>query len=115
MTPAEREQFQYIVDGVHKDFLSTITLNRGLSEEQAEEVGTAKIFLGKDALKLGLVDQLGGFEDAVNMARILGACPDATSFTMGADSAGLYDLSYAFGRGMGDSITTGSSEIDIRF
>jgi protease-4 len=44
---------------------------RGLSIETVEEIADGRIFSGAEAMKLGLVDELGNFQDAVNLAKDL--------------------------------------------
>ncbi|MBU0460086.1 MAG: signal peptide peptidase SppA [Candidatus Woesearchaeota archaeon] len=55
----ERVLLERVVNKIHDYFISGVAENRGLSEEQVRKLATGEIFLGVEALDLGLVDQLG--------------------------------------------------------
>jgi len=108
MTDEEREMLQEIVDEVNERFIQTLIVNRGLSEDQVAELREANLMLGTKALELGLVDELGGLDDAVAVARLYASAPDAELVTLeeGDLFSELFGMSYAYsvGRGIGDSI-----------
>jgi len=68
MTEGEREELQVIVDKTYDDFVATVAVNRNLSEERVRNISNGKIYIGVDAKELGLVDELGTFEDALDIA-----------------------------------------------
>ena len=68
MTESEREELQVIVDKTYDDFVVTVAVNRNLSEEYVRNISNGKIYIGVDAKELGLVDELGSFDDAVDIA-----------------------------------------------
>jgi protease-4 len=51
----------------YKRFVEVVTDGRNMSTEAVEKVAMGKIWTGRQALKLGLVDELGTFADAVNI------------------------------------------------
>lgn len=55
----ERVLLERVVNKIHDYFIAGIAENRGLSKEQVRELATGEVFLGAEALNLGLVDQLG--------------------------------------------------------
>jgi protease-4 len=61
----EREVLQGQVDTLHRDFVEQVETERNLTESQVENVSSSQPFLGSDAEKLGLVDDLGGRDEAV--------------------------------------------------
>lgn len=71
-TEEEQEMIQNEVNSIAKKILNDIKINRGLSDDLIKEVATGDIFLGSDAVKLGLVDEIGNIitsmEKAVYMA-----------------------------------------------
>lgn len=106
ITPEEEARLQEIVDAVHREFLDVVVANRALSGPQTERIETGDIFLGSEALDIGLVDHTGGLEDAIDIARALADSPDAG--VMHVDESEYYgaqDLLYSVGRGLGDSLT----------
>jgi protease-4 len=70
-TPAEREIVQNFIDEVYGEFVAIVADRRQkLSEEliRTSPIGDGRIYSGRQALKYGLIDQLGYFNDAVEKA-----------------------------------------------
>ncbi|MGN0867056.1 MAG: signal peptide peptidase SppA [Oligosphaeraceae bacterium] len=81
-TPGEQEYLAYMVKQDFQQFCQVVSRGRAAFFPTPEDVekslaGDGRPLLGVDAQKLGMVDQLGDFEDAVEEARKLGNCPDA--------------------------------------
>jgi len=110
MTREEKARLQEIVDAVHDRFISTIASKRGLPDSALRRIETADIFLGDEALELGLVDHLGGFDDAVDMVRQLSHYEYAEPYFMESGDYQDADIYYDIGRGVGDSL---ASRIDL--
>lgn len=74
MTPEEQEILQSIVDEIYQDFRSIVIEQRGgkLNRMKFEEVTDARILTGKQALEVGLVDDVGNQRDALMKAAELG-------------------------------------------
>ena len=68
MTAEERSLIQAIVDDIYDQFVRTIALNRKLPLQRIFELADGRIFSGRHAMDLGLVDELGGLQDAVLLA-----------------------------------------------
>jgi len=68
MSPKEKALLEKIVKDVHHQFVEAIAKGRNMPIEKVETIADGSIFTGKEARKLGLVDVLGNFEDAVNLA-----------------------------------------------
>jgi len=66
-TKAELEGIQAIIDEMHTAFVEDVALNRALTVEHVAEIADSSMFIGKRAKELGLVDVLGGREDALNI------------------------------------------------
>lgn len=67
-TDAELAIFQESVDWVYDQFISKVTAARNLDRGVVEEIAQGRVWSGTEALKLKLVDQLGGLEEAVKFA-----------------------------------------------
>src|SRR5918999_797817 len=65
---AEAEKEQAIVDGIYESFVDRVANGRGMSRERARELATGEVWLGRDALGLGLVDEIGDLERAIEIA-----------------------------------------------
>jgi len=63
-TAAMQEQVEYIYD----KFVSTVAAGRDLSEAYVDSIAQGRVWTGADAIKLGLVDEIGTLEDAVAFA-----------------------------------------------
>ncbi|MEV7009849.1 signal peptide peptidase SppA [Streptosporangium sp. NPDC051022] len=57
------------LDRVYDDFVSKVAEGRGLPRERAHELAKGRVWTGADAYAGGLVDELGGLEDALALAR----------------------------------------------
>lgn len=70
MTAEERAIFQDVIDEFHAQFLRVIERGRpNLTAKQVQELADGRIYSGEQALKLGLIDQVGYVEDAVTLAK----------------------------------------------
>lgn len=64
----EREILQNVLDNVHEQFIKAVAEGRKIHPDDVRKIADGRIFTGEQALKLGLVDQLGNLEDAINIA-----------------------------------------------
>ena len=67
-TAEELALFQESVDWVYDQFISKVTAARKLDRKVVEEIAQGRVWSGREALKLKLVDELGGLSDAVKFA-----------------------------------------------
>ncbi len=68
MSAGDREILQGLIDDVHDQFVSAIAEGRGLDKQEVLALADGRIFTGRQALELKLVDELGNFRDAVRVA-----------------------------------------------
>ena len=68
---SERERIDAGLDAVYDNFTAKVAEGRGLAIEQVREVAKGRVWLGADAVGIGLVDKLGGLHTAVEAAREL--------------------------------------------
>jgi len=70
--PFTEEEWQIVdawLDHIYADFTGKVAAGRGLSAERVHEIARGRVWTGADALGLGLVDELGGLEEATAIAR----------------------------------------------
>jgi len=67
-TPEELQLQQSIVDTIYDRFISTVADSRSLSKADVNEVAQGRVWSGLQAQKIGLIDHLGGLEDAIQAA-----------------------------------------------
>jgi protease IV len=68
LTEEEFNVVQQEVNKIYEDFVQIVAKGRKLSVEQVDLVARGRVWTGKDALKIGLVDELGGLRKAMNYA-----------------------------------------------
>jgi len=72
MTQEERDLLQETMDQAHRQFIRDVARGRNLPEEKVRELADGRIIMGETAQQVGLVDELGNFEDAVKASAVLG-------------------------------------------
>ena len=68
LTPEEKEILQAVLDDVHDQFIAAVAEARGMEYEVVRKLSDGRIFTGRMAKELGLVDELGNLEDAIMLA-----------------------------------------------
>jgi len=70
MTDEEKKLFQGIIDQMYDRFVSVVADGRkNLTKEQVRKAADGRVYTAKQALDLGLIDQIGYLEDAINVAK----------------------------------------------
>lgn len=67
MGKEERAILQGVLDDVHKQFIKAVADGREIPYEKVEKLADGRIFTGRQALELGLVDELGTLEDSITI------------------------------------------------
>lgn len=65
LTPEQRAYFQEVLDDMHAQFVDIVASGRRMPREKAAALADGRIFTGREALRLGLVDELGGQTSAL--------------------------------------------------
>ena len=65
MKPEERKFLQAMLDDIHLQFIEDVSKARSMDIDSLIPIADGRIFTGRQALKVGLVDTLGGYEDAL--------------------------------------------------
>src|SRR5574343_26453 len=68
LTPEEYLLVQEEVDAIYDQFLSRVAEGRGMTKERVNEIARGRVWTGRDAMEIGLVDKLGGIQDAIAYA-----------------------------------------------
>ena len=73
----EREWLAHYLDGIYEDFTSRVAAGRQLDPDAVEEIAKGRVWTGADALERNLVDELGGMDRALEVAKeAAGIAPD---------------------------------------
>ncbi len=68
LTSGETAILQNGVDRIYNDFVSKVAEGRKLTNEQVDSIAQGRVWTGVDAIKIGLVDELGGMDKALSIA-----------------------------------------------
>jgi len=75
LTPDERRILQSVLDDVHDQFIQAVAEGRKMERGRVEQLADGRIFSGRQAQELGLVDELGSLQDALTRAGALAGIP----------------------------------------
>ncbi len=67
MTPEEHILLQSVVNDVHEQFVQAIAKGRGLPLSEINRIADGRIMTGQQALKLNLIDEVGGLEKTIDL------------------------------------------------
>jgi protease-4 len=70
-TPEQWQRFQSSLDRVYADFTKRVADDRKLSPDRLDAVARGRVWTGRQAVAVGLADQVGGFEDGIAAAKSL--------------------------------------------
>ena len=68
LTAYERNVMQNYINRGYDSFLDRVSQGRHMTKEEVNEIAQGRVWTGEDALVIGLVDVLGGLEDAIQLA-----------------------------------------------
>jgi protease-4 len=68
MSSYEKEVMQLSVEKTYSDFVSKVASGRDMNFEEVDNIGQGRVWSGTRAMKIGLVDEMGGLEDAIKGA-----------------------------------------------
>jgi len=68
MTSDEKILLQGVVDDIYDQFIEVVSFSRNISKKKIEDIADGRIFSGRQALDLGLVDYLGNMEYTIDLA-----------------------------------------------
>lgn len=74
-TPAQRETVQKHMRAVYQDFIAGVAAARRMKPEAVDRIGQGRVWTGERARQLGLVDELGGLDTAIAVAKGLAKIP----------------------------------------
>jgi protease-4 len=73
MTPEEMRMMQEVVDNIHQQFIQAVAMGRKMDQVKVMEIADGRILSGEQAKQIGLVDQLGNLQDAIDItAKMVG-------------------------------------------
>jgi len=76
LTEKDKALFQMGTDLVYEKFISKVADNRGVTNEEIDKIARGKVWIGSKALEIGLIDDIGGIDRAIEMAAQLAEIDD---------------------------------------
>lgn len=88
----EREILQKVLDDVHEQFITAVAEGRKMLPDDVRKIADGRVFTGKQAMKIGLVDELGNLEDAIKTASKLAGIKGEPSIITKKERFSLIEL-----------------------
>ncbi|MGA9116346.1 MAG: signal peptide peptidase SppA [Bacteroidota bacterium] len=102
MSSEDEEYFRTLMQDVHQQFTEVVERERGLTPERVRTLADGRVFTGREALRVGLVDTLGTLQDAVAIAAQLAGIEGTPSLVRERRRRSFWDsLLGEAGRAMG--------------
>lgn len=76
----ETAWMQVYVDDIYNNFVSIVAEGRDMTFEDVDKIAQGRVWTGTDALKIGLVDEIGTLEDAINYAASVAGDPEISNW-----------------------------------
>jgi len=92
MRPDEKALIQELLDDMYDQFVTAVAEGREMDEAEVRKLADGRIFTGEQALELGLIDEVGNFYRAVEIAGELGGIEGEPKLKEMGTSLGLWDL-----------------------
>jgi protease-4 len=92
MTPEERRILQTLLDDVHGQFIDAVAEGRKLDRDEVVRFADGRIFSGRQAHALKMVDELGGLEEAVEGAARMAGLPEHPAVIRPRKRFSIFDL-----------------------
>jgi len=115
----EREYLQGIIDGYYEQFVKTVSEGRDMDPEDIRDT-EARIYLGSDAVEIGLVDELGTEADVEDrIGELIGSEPKSREFKPDRTLTerlriGAEGVAFAGGNGIASVLETEGSDINVK-
>ena len=80
--PLDEQELARLREGaaeIYGVFLERVAAARGMSTAEVDAIGQGRVFTGRQALAAGLVDELGGLEDAIRIAALEAGFPEGAA------------------------------------
>ncbi len=76
LTPYQTEVIRNMIDLIYQTFITHVADGRNMTKARVDSIGQGRVWSGTDAIKIGLVDKLGGIDDAIKDAAQLANIQD---------------------------------------
>ena len=99
MTEAEKAYVGRLLDGVYNQFLEAVSEGRGMPIASVRRLAEGRLYTGQEALEAGLVDKIGTYQDALELAAEMGGITGKPKVVQWRPKRTLLDRITGLGRG----------------
>ncbi len=92
LTEEEKKYFQNVINDVFEQFVNHVVEERKMKKEDVLKIADGRIFTGKQAFELGLVDTLGTLEDAIKIAKNMAGIKGEPRIVKEKKKKNLFDI-----------------------
>ena len=85
MRPLDKDENAYMlrsIEDIYDTFTSIVAEGRSMDKADVDAIGQGRVWTGADALRIGLVDEIGTLEDAINYAALCAGDSDLTHWSV---------------------------------
>jgi protease-4 len=97
-TSEERRIIKTEIEWLYDQFLTKVAEGRNMTKEEVDGIGKGRVWTGSQAVKLGLVDELGGLSRAIELAKELAGIPAAEQVQLVVQPKKISFFDMIFGR-----------------
>jgi len=109
----ERKILQNVINDIHEQFIRAVSEGRKIPIEKIRAIADGRIFSGKQAKALGLVDELGNLEDAIKEAASLAGIKGEPQIVEPSHQQSL--IEFLLGRGFNEKMNEYLRLIDLKY
>jgi protease IV len=95
-TSFDKALMESTIEQVYQTFLEKVALGRNMEVERVHQMAQGRVYTGVEALSLGLVDQLGGLQDAFASAKEMAGLDPEKLYPLAEYDGGGFDLARCF-------------------
>ena len=92
ISKGDRAILQGVLDDVHDQFIRTVSEGRRIPYKRVREIADGRVFTGRQAKAVGLVDALGNMQDAIMEAARLGGIKGEPNVVSKKEKSSIFDL-----------------------
>jgi protease-4 len=94
LSEKEQTQVEYSIKKMYAEFVKNVSIGRSMSTEQVDAIGQGRVWSGADGKSIGLVDEIGGLETAIRIAKERsGISSDQEVTILEMPKKGMFDFS----------------------
>lgn len=79
-TPEQRAAFREMMRDIYEDFIDVVATGREMTPDAVRDVAGGRVWTGAQALERGLIDGIGGYQDALRRAAVLSGLGEDEDF-----------------------------------